>query len=324
MHPAPPENRVTSHESRVAADAVSRDTPSAKHALLALAAGVAVVSTASILIRFVHAQGVPSLSIAATRLTLAALVLLPIAWVHARAEIRQLAARDIALTLASGTLLGVHFWSWISSLEYTSVASSTVLVTTNPLWVGLASVMLLREKLTFPVAGGLVLSVLGMLVTFLAETRVPTPNPALGNALALVGAMAASGYLLLGRALRGRLSLTAYVALAYTAAAVLLCCAALLSGAPLHGHSASGWLFLVLLALGPQLIGHTTFNWSLRHLSATFVALAILGEPVGSAVLAWLILGERFGALQLAGFALLLAGIFLAARGEARPGSSSH
>ena len=84
------------------------------------------------------------------------------------------------------------------------------------------------------------------------------------------------------------------------------------------------WLFLVLLALGPQLIGHTTFNWSLRHLSATFVALAILGEPVGSAILAWLIFGEGFSALQLAGFALLLAGIFLAGRGEANRSTSSQ
>jgi drug/metabolite transporter (DMT)-like permease len=291
-----------------------------------LAAGVAVVSTASILIRFAHAQGVPSLSIAATRLTIAAMVLLPFAWLRARKEILGLAPRDAGLTLTSGALLAVHFWSWITSLEYTSVASSTVLVTTNPLWVGIASVILLRDRLTAPVLGGLVLSLLGMLVTFAAGTQVamPAPAPALGNALALVGAVSASGYLLIGRALRRRLSLTAYVALAYTTAALLLCCAALLSGAPLHGHTASGWLFLVLLALGPQLIGHTTFNWSLRHLSATFVALAILGEPIGSAVLAWVLLGERFGALQLAGFALLLAGIFLASRGEAAAASSSR
>jgi drug/metabolite transporter (DMT)-like permease len=284
-----------------------------------LAVGVAVVSTASILIRFAQAEGVPSLSIAATRLGLAALVLLPFAWARARGEIVALAPRDLALTLASGALLAIHFWSWITSLEYTSVASSTVLVTTNPLWVGLASIVLLREKLGTAAIAGLVLSLLGMLMTFAAEPDVAMParNATLGNGLALVGAVSASGYLLIGRALRARVSLIAYVALAYAGAALLLWVAALFTGAPLLGHTAPAWLFLVLLAVGPQLIGHTTFNWSLRHLSATFVALAILGEPVGSAALAWLILGEGFTPPQLAGFALLLAGIFLAARGEA-------
>ena len=305
-------------ESPVTADA-SRSTPAAApYAVLAI--GVLVVSTASVLIRFAQAEGVSSLAIAATRLGLAAIVLLPFALARARSEIAGLAPRDLALTAGSGALLAIHFWSWITSLEYTSVASSTVLVTTNPLWVGLASVVLLREKLHLAAIAGLALSVAGMLLTFAADTTVasPSPNATLGNALALVGAVSASGYLLIGRAVRKRMSLLAYVALAYAAAAALLCIAALLSGAPLRGHSGAGWLFLVLLAVGPQLIGHTTFNWSLRHLSATFVALAILGEPIGSAILAWLMLGETFSTAQLAGFALLLAGIFLAGRGEAR------
>lgn len=216
-------------------------------------------------------------------------------------------------------LLAVHFWSWITSLEYTSVASSTVLVTTNPLWVGLASFLLLRERIGTGTILGLLLSLAGMLMTFAADSGIatPTPNATLGNVLALVGAVAASGYLLIGRALRARVSLLGYVAVAYGAAALLLCLAALLTGAPLHGHGAYAWLLLLLLALGPQLIGHTTLNWSLRRMSATFVALAILGEPIGSALLAWLILGEGFTPPQLAGFALLLAGIFLAARSEA-------
>jgi len=241
-------------------------TPPAGRALAVLAVGVAVVSTASILIRFAQAEGVPSLSIAATRLGLAALVLLPFAWARARGEIIALAPRDLALTLASGALLAIHFWSWITSLEYTSVASSTVLVTTNPLWVGLASIVLLREKLGTAAIAGLVLSLLGMLMTFAAEPDVAMParNATLGNGLALVGAVSASGYLLIGRALRARVSLIAYVALAYAGAALVLCVAALFAGAPLLGHTAPAWLFLVLLAVGPQLIGHTTFNWSHR------------------------------------------------------------
>jgi drug/metabolite transporter (DMT)-like permease len=285
---------------------------------LVLAAGVFVVSTASILIRLAQAEGVPSLTIAAVRLGLAALVLVPLAALRARRELSSLSRRDLGLAIASGAFLAVHFWSWIASLEYTSVASSTVLVTTNPLWVGLASLLLLRERLPALALVGIALSLAGTLLTFAAETTVatPAPWPALGNSLALVGAVSASGYLLLGRALRGRVGLLAYVALAYGAAAALLWVGIGVTCRAVTGYSNSAWLWLAALALGPQLLGHTSFNWALRHLSATFVALAILGEPVGSAILAWLLFGERFGSLQLAGFALLLIGIALGARGE--------
>jgi drug/metabolite transporter (DMT)-like permease len=285
---------------------------------LVLAIGVLVVSTASILIRLAQAEGVPSLAIAAVRLGLAALVLLPLAWSRAGRELAALSRRDLLLAAASGALLAVHFWSWIASLEYTSVASSTILVTTNPLWVGLASLLLLRERLSVAALAGIGLCLAGTVLTFAAETTAATasPDPTLGNGLALLGAVSASGYLLIGRALRSRLGLLAYVALAYGAAALLLWAGVLAMQTPMQGYSGFAWLCLVALALGPQLVGHTSFNWSLRHLSATFVALAILGEPVGSAILAWLLFAERFAPLQLAGFALLLAGIALGARSE--------
>jgi drug/metabolite transporter (DMT)-like permease len=279
---------------------------------------VLVVSTASILIRLAQGEGVPSLAIAAVRLGIAALVLLPLAYARARVELAGIARRDLALATASGGLLAVHFWSWIASLEFTSVASSTALVTTNPLWVGLASLLLLRERLTFAVAAGIALSFAGTVRTFAAHSSVATPAPAplRGNLLALLGALSASGYLLIGRAMRKRLSLLAYVALAYCAAALFLWLAVMLTSTGMRGFSGAAWLFMLLLALGPQLIGHTTFNWSLRRMSATFVALAILGEPIGSAILAWLMFDERFSVVQSAGFGLLLAGIFLAARSE--------
>ena len=285
---------------------------------LVLAAGVLVVSTASILIRLAQAEGVPSLTIAALRLGLAAMVLIPLVTLRSRRELAALAGCDMLLAIGSGALLAVHFWSWIASLEYTSVASSTVLVTTNPLWVGLASLALLRERLPTAAVLGIGLSLLGTVITFSAETTVatPSPRPALGNSLALVGAAAASGYLLIGRALRSRVGLLAYVGLAYGAAAALLGTAAVFARSPVAGYSSEAWLYLAALALGPQLLGHTSFNWALRRMSATFVALAILGEPIGSAILAWLLFGERFGPLQLAGFALVLLGIALGARGE--------
>ena len=291
---------------------------------LVLGIGVAVVSFAAILIRYAHAEGASSLTIAAVRLGLAALLLAPFALLRKAEELRRLQRQELALCALSGGFLALHFWSWITSLEYTSIASSTALVTTNPIWVGLASAVLLRERPGVAAVAGIVLTIAGSLLIFSADAGTPHASsgksPFVGNGLALLGALAASGYLLVGRALRARVSLVAYVWLAYTAAAVFLWVGLLASKTSLAGLPASAWGFMALLAIGPQLVGHTAFNWALRRLTATFVAVSILGEPIGSALLAVILFGETFSTLQLAGFLVLLAGIFIAARGERRPG----
>ena len=281
--------------------------------------GVIVVSFAAILIRFAHAQGASSLAIAAVRLGIASAVIAPVAWLRAGDEMLRLGRRELGLCLLSGALLAVHFWAWITSLEHTSVASSTALVTTNPLWVALASAILLRERPGRTAVAGIAVTLIGSVLVFAADAgRTPGPGsaPLLGNVLALVGAMAASGYLLAGRALRARVSLLAYIWLAYSTAAILLLGASIATGILFKPLPGAAWIFMIALALGPQLIGHTTFNWALRRLTATFVAVAILGEPVGSALLANFFFGEQFSALQFAGFVLLLIGIFTAARDE--------
>ena len=286
---------------------------------LVLGVGVAVVSFAAILIRFAQADGASSLAIAAVRLTVAAAVLTPFAWLRAGREILHLGSRRFALCMLSGLLLAVHFWAWITSLEHTSVASSTALVTTNPLWVALVSTFVLRERPGTAGLAGMVLTLAGSILVFAADASRASLTgdvPNLGNALALVGAISASGYLLIGRAMRLHISLPAYVWLAYSAAAVILAAAAVGTGKALASLPWSAWAFMIALGLGPQLIGHTSFNWALRRLTATFVAVAILGEPIGAAILAWLFFGEGFTPAQLIGFILLLAGIFTAARNE--------
>lgn len=287
---------------------------------LVLGVGVAVVSFAAILIRFAHAEGASSLTIAAVRLGLAAALLAPFAWLRHGAEILRLGKRELALCVLSGVFLALHFWTWITSLEYTSIASSTALVTTNPLWVGLASALLLRERPGRAALAGIALTIAGSLLIFAADAGPASSGtgkaPLLGKTLALVGALSASGYLLVGRALRAKISLIAYVWLAYAVAAVLLIGGLLASGIAVTHLPAPAWGYMALLAIGPQLVGHTAFNWALRRLTATFVAVSILGEPIGSALLAILLFGESFSALQLGGFLMLLAGIFVAARGE--------
>jgi len=248
-------------------------------------------------------------------------VLTPVVAVKCMQEVRALDRRNLLLMLASGAFLAIHFWSWIASLEFTSVASSVVLVTTNPLWVGLASIILLRERLAAGTLAGIALTLAGCLCIFAADSAghevSGNLDPLRGNALALLGAAAASGYLLMGRVVRRQVSLLTYIWLAYGTAAVLLLLAVAMTQETLFGYSLVAYAAMLSLAVGPQLLGHTAFNWALRYVSATLVALSILGEPVGSAALAWLIFDERFRALQLAGFVLLLSGIYLAARAEA-------
>ena len=293
----------------------------------ALATGVLVVSTASILIRWAQAEGVPSIAIAAWRLTIAALVLAPLVALRAGAELRALRASHWKLALASGVFLALHFASWILSLKYTSVASSVALVTTNPIWIALFSVLVLRERMPVLRLIAVALAFAGSGLILWADSGVAErapgsaepsigSNAAFGNFLALAGSLTVCGYLLIGQHLRQGMSLLAYIGVVYGCAALCLLCTALVSGAALWGYTTTAWLCLIGMALGPQLIGHSAFNYALKHVTPTTIALAVLGEPVGSALLAWLLFGEEIGAVKLAGMALLLGGIFLAARSE--------
>jgi len=290
---------------------------------LVLGIGLIAVSFGAILARLAQAEGVPSLVVASWRLGLAALLVTPVALLQARGELLSLNRCQLTMTVAAGFFLALHFGTWITSLEYTSVASSTALVTTNPLWIGLAAFALFGERPHRLMIGGIALSLAGSLLIFWSDSQNAAAGrqPLLGNALALVGSWCFSAYLLIGRRLRAGLGLPAYVWLAYGAAALILISASAVAGAPLLAHSGAAWLVLAGMALGPQLLGHTAYNWSLRHVSATFVAVVTLGEPVCSALMAWIVFGEGFAPLQFVGFSLLLAGIYLAARGEARRGA---
>lgn len=290
---------------------------------LALALGVAVVATAALWIRAAIDAGASPLAVAAGRLTLAAAVVVPWALLRHRAELAALRRRDWAIAALSGLLLAVHFATWIASLRHTSVASSVALVTTNPIWVGLASWALLGERPGPRTLAGIALAIAGTALIIVSDLAPVAPSGAdhragLGNALALAGALAISGYLLVGRSLNLKLSLLSYVAIVYGAAAIAMTLIAGLAGQGLGTLPAASWWPILAMAIGPQLIGHTLINASLRHLSATFVALAILGEPVGSAILAWMLLGETVALLQGAGLALLLIGIAVAAKAERR------
>ena len=288
---------------------------------------ILATSTASTFIRFAQAEGAPSLVIAAIRLGIAASILAPVAWIRDRAELRLLSRSDMLLTVISGTFLAIHFATWISSLEYTSVANSVVLVSTSPLWVAILSSVFLKERLTPLAIIGLALALVGGTVIGLSDAcviqkgiRCPELGQILqgramwGNFLALCGALAVSGYLLIGRKARAKVSLIPYIALAYGICALVLIVFMLAAGQTPVGYSSAAYTWIFLLAVVPQLIGHSTFNWLLKYLPATMVAVTTLAEPVGSAALAYIFLKEALSPGVLSGGALILAGIFLTSK----------
>ena len=282
--------------------------------ILALCASVAIISSASILIKLAAA---PVLIIAVYRLGIAALVLAPVTLAVRREHLTALSKRDWLIGAVAGSFLGLHFIAWIASLEYTSVASSVVLVTINPIFVGLGMVVIFRERLHPLLVWGIALSVTGGILIGYSDFQVEG-QALFGDMLALLGAVFHSGYLLLGQRLRQRLDLLPYITVVYGMAALLVLLSALVTQQSFTGYAPATYLYMVLLALGPQLLGHTAYNWTLRYVSAAVVAVAILGEPVGASILAYFILNEHLTLLQVGGGGLVLLGIYLALRTQRR------
>lgn len=279
---------------------------------LVLVVGVLAVSTASTLIRLAQAD-IPPLAVAAWRLTLASLILAPVTLATKRQELRGLTRKEWGYVLIGGVVLAVHFAAWITSLALTSVAASVVLVTTSPLFVGIIAYLFFKEPISRSLALGMVLALIGSIIIGIDDVGVGT-HRLTGDLLALVGALAAAGYFLVGRRLRAGLSLLGYVFPVYGTAAVVLVIFALVAGVPLSGYAPSTWGWLLLLALIPQIVGHSSLNWALRHLPVTYVSLSVLAEPIGSALLAWWILNERPTLASVMGGTLILSGLVVAGR----------
>ncbi|WP_448569378.1 DMT family transporter [Thermus sp.] len=280
--------------------------------------GILAISFGSILVRLaLAASGEKSLAfslvMSAGRMGFAALLLLP----GFRSPIR--ARKGIPFALAAGAALALHFAFWITSLSYTSVAASTALVTTNPVWVTLLGWLFFGEKPSALTLLGVGVALLGGLLIGLGDAEGGGTNPLLGDLLALLGAVAASLYFLLGReAQRRGLSLLEYVRLAYTTAFLILFPLPYLFGGGYGGYPGEVYLYILLMALLPQLVGHTSFNWATRHIPPVLVTLAVLFEPVGASLLAFLLFGEVPGLKVLLGALVLLLGVALAVLGGRR------
>lgn len=268
--------------------------------------GIIAISTASIFVKLCDA---PALIIATYRMMLASLILMPFACY--KKPWRGWERNEMGWLLLSGFFLSLHFAFWIVSLKYTSVASSVVLVTTHPIFVAIGGWLFLKEKISLNLVLGIAFSVLGSGLISYGDMSL-SKEALVGDGFALLGAMAASGYLLVGRKMRKERDLFSYIFPVYSTAGLILILLSLIFQKPFWGYSSATYLFLFLLALVPQLIGHTTFNWALKYLPASMVAITILGEPIGSTILAYFILGEGLMIWKVLGGISIFAGILIA------------
>lgn len=274
--------------------------------VLLLFVGITATSSASI---FIKLSDAPALIISAYRMVFASLILVPFAY---RQKVWKVWSRaEIGWLLLSGVFLGLHFAFWISSLKYTSVASSVVLVDTHPIFVGIGSWIFLGERPGIRLIIGICLTILGSLVISLGDTSL-SQGALMGDGLALLGAITVSGYFLIGRKLRKGQNLLAYIFPVYSTAGIVLILLAFLFDDPFFGYTSANYLLFFLLALIPQLIGHTTFNWALKYIPASLVAITILAEPIGSTVLAFFILGEGLTVWKVSGGITIFLGIIVA------------
>jgi drug/metabolite transporter (DMT)-like permease len=279
-----------------------------------LVLGITAVSFASILIRWCPA---PALTIAFYRLLFASLFLGLFTGRQVLREWRAMPPRAFSLGVISGIALAAHFATWITSLYYTSVASSVVLVSTAPIFVALGTRFVLREPTRPLLFAGLTIAMIGAAMIAFADADGGRDS-LWGDLLAMLGAVSVSIYFLCGRMLRRQLGTAAYVVMSYGTAALVLFLTALLLQTPLTGFSYQVRGLFVLIALIPQVIGHTSFNWALKHLSAPTVSVLLLGEPVGASILAYLLLGEKISGWTLAGGITTLSGVGIVLIAESR------
>ena len=301
---------------------ISTSQNSNQRAYIALIIGVTAVSLAAIFIRLAQGADIPSLVIASGRLIVAALILTPLVLRNNtyKQQIRQLASVEFFFISISGFFLAMHFWSWVSSLEHTSVLISVVLVTTTPIWVAILEIFFLKARLTQLIFIGLIVALMGSLVIGIGgeESANTSGNNILGASLSAIGAMTVAVYLIIGRRLRPKLALIPYIWMVYGFAAIVLSIILVISGTSITGYNIEGYIWIIAMGLIPQLIGHSSLNYALAYLPATFISISTQAEPIGSAIIAAIIFSEIPGLAQLIGSAIILAGVTLASLGQAQ------
>jgi drug/metabolite transporter (DMT)-like permease len=296
--------------------------------------GVMAIAVSSIFVKLAQTEGIPSLLVAASRLLIAAALLTPITLNRYWSNIRNLTQRDFGLALVSGLFLAIHFASWVTSLEYTSVLISVVFVTSSPLWVALLEFFFLQAKMPRLVIIGLLIAIAGGLFIGFggagntdATVTGDSQRDVIGGALSLIGAVSFAVYLIIGRNLQQgdskrkteKLPVIPYIWLVYGSAGLILAVPVLFMRIPLTGYSVTAYLWLIATAVVPQLIGHSSLNYAVGYMPATLVSMITQLEPIGSAILAYFIFSELPLPLQILGSVIIIIGVMLATIGQRKP-----
>ena len=274
---------------------------------VALAIGVLSVSTSAILVKVSSA---PSGVIAFYRLLFTVLFMLPIFLIKYVPELRLITRRDWLFSIIAGVFLAFHFILWFESLNYTSVASSTVLVTLQPLFAFVGTYFFFKEKFSFKAIISSVIAVLGSVVISWGDFKI-SGSALYGDILALIACALITANLLFGQDVRKRLSLVTYTFIVYSISTITLFFYVIIKQEPLIPYPTSDWVYFILLAVFPTLMGHTIFNWSLKWLSTSTISMAILFEPVGAALLAYYLLQESVSWSQIIGGCIIIIGVSL-------------
>lgn len=287
-----------------------------KHAL-GLLISIIAVSFASI---FILSCESPPLSIAFYRLLFTTLLLVPLLFIRkkTRDEIRTLPRRTIIIMIVIGVILAAHFAFWVTSLTLTSVASSVILVTAHPMLVAPVSFYILKEKISFINALGIAISLAGVGTLVIGNYGYAAfgLDTLEGNILALLGGIAAGLYILGGRIIRKTVSTVTYAFMVYMFGTITLFFICLALSAPVSGLVTSDYLIILLMAIVSGIFGHTLYNWSLGYIRASVMSVALLGEPIGSSLLAYVIpwIYQEPSAYTIVGGGIILFGIFLTAQ----------
>ncbi|WP_342543191.1 DMT family transporter [Paenisporosarcina sp. FSL H8-0542] len=277
------------------------------HPLIPIAVGVIAVALSAIFVKLANADaGV----IAFYRMLFSVLIMAPIFFWKYTSEIKQLTKRDWTFSLVAGIFLAFHFILWFESLNYTSVASSTVLVTLQPIFAFAGTYFFFKERLSLKTIVSGVIALGGSILISWGDFRI-SGSALYGDVLALIACALVTAYLLFGQDVRQRLSLVTYTFVVYGISTITLFFYVLIKGESFGPYPADDWLWFILLAIVPNLLGHTLFNWSLKYVSTNVISIAILFEPVGAAILAFYIFDEYLITTQIIGGIIVIAGIVL-------------
>lgn len=277
------------------------------HPYIPILIGVISVSLSAIFVKLANAD---SGVIAFYRMLFSVLIMLPWFIMKYRHEIKKLTKRDWMFSSIAGVFLAFHFILWFESLNYTSIASSTVLVTMQPLFAFLGTYLFFKEKITLKTLLAGSIAIFGSVLISWGDFQI-SGSAFYGDVLALIACALVTGYLLFGQDVRQRLSLVTYTMVVYTVSTITLFIYIIVKGESFGPYPLMDWMWFLLLAIIPNLLGHNLFNWSLKWVSANVISIAILFEPVGAAILAIIVFKEYLTFTQIIGGVIVIIGIML-------------